>query len=243
MDPSDFVRRAAAWLAEGLRSGGAAVAIATRDDARAIRDGLAEHGVEQGERLVVADAEATLASVLAGSAPLETRFLSACEELLDRAAGPDGSRPVRVFGSMAGLLASRGEGARADTFERLANRLLERRRFSLLCGYRVPDPFARAVQVALLPQVAGTHRRVLGVGDEERMRRAVDAALVESLGDRDALRVVERSLAHGRGEHVPAPQLALMWVSAHMPRAAERVLTAAREHYLAPSGTLRVPDG
>jgi hypothetical protein len=72
---------------------------------------------------------------------------------------------------------------------------------------------------------------MLAAADAERMEQAVERALVETLGPADAQKVyahVERRL---REEHVPKPQLALMWVSAHMPRAAERVLATAREQY------------
>jgi hypothetical protein len=65
------------------------------------------------------------------------------------------------------------------------------------------------------------------------MERAVDAALAETLGVADAQKVYAQAARQVRDQEVPAWQIALMWVSAHMPRAAERILAAARTHYLA----------
>jgi hypothetical protein len=129
------------------------------------------------------------------------------------------------------ILYRRGEAVAADILEQLWNKLGARREFALLCGYGVTDFFERDVQAELLPQVLRTHGRVHAVGDPEGMRTAVDAALAESLGVPEAGRIYERVLARHRNRRMPAPQLALMWVSMHMPRAAERVLAAAREHY------------
>jgi hypothetical protein len=63
------------------------------------------------------------------------------------------------------------------------------------------------------------------------MEQAVNTALTETLGSTDAEKVYSLVAAQVREENVPPAQLALMWVSAHMPRTAEHVLAAARAHY------------
>ena len=118
----------------------------------------------------------------------------------------------------------------AAALEELWNRMARRRSFSLLCGYRV-DVFDREAQVWVLPQICRSHSHVLTARDPERLERAVDAALEETLGQQ-AGQVYAMLGEQGRRKQVPAAQLALMWVSSQMPRSAERILESARAHYL-----------
>jgi hypothetical protein len=236
-DDEELVGTVAAWLGDGLGSGEAAVALATAAHLGELRRLLAARGLDlstldAGERLVLCDGDTVLPEILENGVPSAPRFERAVGELLDRATAGAG-RPVRVFGELVDILYRRGDAVAADVLEGLWNGLAKQRAFALVCGYCVDDFFDRDVQVGLLPQVSRTHGRLHGVGDPVRMRRAVDSALVESLGVGEAARVYERALARHRDARVPAPQLALMWVSMHMPRAAERVLAAAREHYAA----------
>jgi hypothetical protein len=76
---------------------------------------------------------------------------------------------------------------------------------------------------------------VLPADDPERLHRAVDAALEETLGSTDAGRVYAMIADEMRQTSVPASQLALMWVSAEMPAVAQRVLSSAETKYLQPA--------
>jgi hypothetical protein len=237
----ELVERVAAWLGEGLEAGGSAVALVTGEHLRALRPSLAARGcdlsaLEAADRLILGEAEAVLPELLESGMPTRARFEQTVAGLLARAAEASGGAPVRVFGELVDILYRRGDAVAADVLEQLWNGLHARREFALLCAYGVTDFFDRDVQAELLPQVLRTHSRVHAVGNPGRMRSAVDAALVESLGVSEAARVYERVLARHRITRMPAPQLALMWVSMHMPRAAERVLAAAREHYVAAPG-------
>jgi hypothetical protein len=232
----ELVEEVAAWLGAGLDQGGAAVGLVSAEHLRGLRALLADRALdvralESDGRLTLRDADAILPDVLEHGVPSRARFERTVTRLLDRASV--GGRPVRIFGELVDILYRRGDAVAADRLEKLWNGLAAHRRFALLCGYGCADVFARDVQAELLPQVLRTHARVHAVGDPERMRTAVDSALVESLGVAEAAMIYERVFARHRGR-MPAPQLALMWVSRHMPRAAERVLAAAREHY-APS--------
>jgi hypothetical protein len=64
------------------------------------------------------------------------------------------------------------------------------------------------------------------------MEYAVNAALVETLGPTDAQKVFNQAAKQTANQQAPSAQVALMWVSAHMPRAADSILRAARTHYL-----------
>lgn len=129
---------------------------------------------------------------------------------------------------MVDLLAERGEREAADVLEGYWNELAAALDFLLLCGYKL-DLFDADVQASLLPQIHRTHGQVLSGGDEERFAGAVERALLEVLGETDARKVYAQVSA---GEpKAPVSQLALMWMSAHMPRAAAKVLTSARSYY------------
>jgi hypothetical protein len=225
----------AAFLAEGLAAGEPAVVVATPAHWQRFAQALHTLGwstaeLERDGRLVVADAATTLAAVLDAGKPSAQHFERVIGSVLDRAAGGDRTQSVRVFGEMVDLLSERGDAAGASALEDLWNELRTHRPFSLLCAYAV-DLFDREAQVGLLPDVCRTHSHVAPASDADRLQQAVDHALTQTLGAYDAEKVYAVVAAQAREQRVPASQLALMWVSAHMPKTAERILEAARTHY------------
>ena len=225
------------FLSEGLAAGEPAIAIATEEHLSLFADRLRDRGwnlmelQEQG-MLHFADAEATLSSLLEDGVPSPERFEEIIGDLVERASDGAGGAPVRAYGEMVDVLWQRRDPEGAVALEELWNGLGTRLDFSLLCGYRI-DIFDRTAQVTFLPQVCRTHSRVLPGSDAGRIERAVDAALAETLGHPDAEKLYTLVAGQVREEKVPPAQLALMWVSAHMPRTAEQVLAAARAHYSA----------
>jgi hypothetical protein len=137
---------------------------------------------------------------------------------------------------MVDLLCEQGDQAGADALEELWNAIAGQRDFSLLCGYRV-DLFDHDAQLRLLPQVYRAHTRVLPAVDPKRLEDAVDHALVAVLGASDAKKVHAQILRHARDEYLSTAHLALLWISAHMPRTAKRVLAEAQSRYLADATT------
>jgi hypothetical protein len=229
------------FLAAGFEAGDPAIVVATAAHWPVIGERLGRAGwstaeLEADGRLLFADADELLAAILEEGRPSLRRFSEGVGDLLDRATAAWPNRRVRVFGEMVDILCRNGETEAADLLEELWNRLGLRRNFSLLCGYKV-DVFDRGAQLGLLPQVCRSHSHVLPAVDAERMERAVDAALIEALGVADAHKVYAQVALQVREQRVPVPDLALMWVSAHMPRSAERVLAAARTHYLGDATT------
>jgi hypothetical protein len=226
-----------AFLAEGLAAGEPAITIATGEHLTLFADSLRERGldpIELQERgmLQPVDAEETLASLLDDSVPSPVKFDEIIGSLVERTSAAAGGASVRAYGEMVDLLWHRGDPEGAVALEGLWNDLGTRLRFSLLCGYRI-DIFDRTAQVTFLPQVCRTHSRVLAGDNSERVEHAVNTALTETLGRADAEKIYTLVAAQVREEKVPPAQLALMWVSAHMPRTAEHVLAAARAHYSA----------
>ena len=175
-----------------------------------------------------------------GDRPSAEQFERVVGGLMDRVGARFPSRRIRAFGEMVDLLCERGNPKGAAELEELWNRLARRRSFSLLCGYRV-DVFDQDAQVSLLPAICRSHSHVLPARDPERLERAVDAALEETLGQQ-AGQVYAMVGEQLRRKQVPPAQLALMWVSSQMPRSAERILESAREHYLPSRPPSRPPE-
>jgi hypothetical protein len=226
-----------AYLLAGLGRGEPAVVVARPEHwaafaARLSAGGGDDERLQQTGLLQLADADDTLAAVIRDDALAPDAFTEVIGALLDRAEASAPGAQVRVFGEMVDVLCARGDMAGAVALEELWNALGRDRSFSLLCGYRL-NVFERTSQVGALPHVCRLHSHVQPAADPERMTRAVDRALAEVLGPADAGKVYLLLGDQLRRKRVPLGQLALMWVSEHMPTSSERVLVAARAHYLA----------
>ncbi len=235
-DRVDLAQAVAVFLASGLAAGESAVSVATPLHWAAIRERMQQRDLdvdqlEAAERLVVVDAEETLAAITENGTPAVRPFTRVVGGLLDRALQTSSVRRVRAFGEMVDVLCWRGDRVSADLLEDLWNQLGRRREFSLLCGYKL-DLFDRDVQVNLLPQIYRAHTDLLPLAAAEALDQAVKQALIEILGDEDARKVEEQVARHPTDERLSRGQQTLMWVSAHMPRTAERILERTRDHYL-----------
>lgn len=237
-DPSELASATAVFLAEGFEREEPAVVVATEAHWPLFSLALEERGWDTAElehrgELYVVDADVTLAAILdEGGSPSPQRFDLVIGELLDRAAGPSG-RFVRAFGEMVDLLCKRGNPEAAADLEDIWNAAATQRRFSLLCGYGL-DIFDRDAQARVMPAVCSAHSQVAPAPDLDLLNSAVDRALVTTLGAYDAEKVYALAAGPRPAQGVPMSQLALMWLTAHMPRTADRVLEAARQNYLAP---------
>jgi len=172
--------------------------------------------------------------LLEGDGPSAERFHTVIGGLLAAAQRGGHRKPVRVFGEMVDLLARRGRDEAALAVEELWDGLVRRRGISLLCAYRL-DLFDAETERRVLPGVYRAHDRVEPAPDPARLEHAVAHALDEALGPEEAERVRRLAVDAPRDAHVPVAQLALLWVSARMPAAAERILAAARAAYERPA--------
>jgi MEDS: MEthanogen/methylotroph, DcmR Sensory domain len=239
-DDAELFATVFSFLAEGIEGREPAVVVATPEHRHGLVAGLADRGwdaerLEAEGRLLLADADETLAAILHDGVPSPDAFDRTVGGLLDLAEASAPGLRVRVFGEMVDVLNRRGDPRGAAVLEQLWNRLLARRPVSLLCGYRV-DLFDADVQASLLADVCRAHTRVEVGDDPRRFQDAVDAALSETLGRADAQKVWALVADEIRDGRVPAAQLALMWVSTYMPRSASRVLERARERYVPATG-------
>lgn len=237
-ETSELAAAASHYLAAGLGLAQPAVVVATAAHRHAIAAALDRLGwdvdaLSARGMLLLADAEETLATILdEDGKPSYRRFTGVIGTLLDRADEAAPGASVRVVGEMVDVLTRAGKHAEADALEGLWNRLGAHRRFSLLCAYRV-EPFDRDTQLVLMPSICRSHSRMLPLADGDRVERALDAALVAELGETAALKVWAHARKHTHSDAIPVAQAALLWLSSHMPRAADRVLAGAQSRFAA----------
>ena len=151
----------AGFLAAGFAAGEPALVIATPEHWEVFAAHLAgcgwdaERALDDG-LLQVADAAATLAGFMSGTAPDAGRFAQVVGTLVAETESRFPETTIRAFGEMVDLLARRGQYAAAAAVEELWNDLSRRHRFSLLCGYH------RGVEEdGALGEVCRIHSRVL----------------------------------------------------------------------------------
>lgn len=236
-DVRELAQSVATYFGAGFTSGVPALLVATATHEPVYREALAARGwdpdeLAAGGLLVTNDADAMLAAVMRDGFPASAAFDDAIggaiDGLLERFPG---TQP-RVFGEMVDVLVRRGSDEAAISLEELWNSLGWSRSFSLLCGYEL-DVFDGGTQRSRLPEICRTHSHVRAAADPGRLALAVDGALEEVLGPEETGKVYVVAAEQLGDERVPRAQLALMWISEHMPAHAERILAAARERYFA----------
>jgi hypothetical protein len=161
---AELVARIGAYVAGGLRAGGAAVVVASARHRAALEGALSAHGVDlAGGRaaglLYVADAEEVLGRFLVEGHPDARRFLDVAGQLINEAAA--GGRPVYVYGEMVAVLWEAGLLNAAIALEALWNELRSELAFSLFCAYPA-GLVAGDRNRAALAEVCGMHSAVIG---------------------------------------------------------------------------------
>ena len=165
-DDQVLVRDVGRYLAAGIDTGGAAVAIATPEHLAAFEAHLGT-GRTQGQRWMTATAQEMLPRVLAGGWPDASRFRGEVVPMLD-AAQQAGNGRVVVFGELVALLALQGRLDAALEVERLWGDILAQRPFELWCGYLV-DAFTQLQGHEAYVQTCRLHTRVRSPRDSGHM--------------------------------------------------------------------------
>jgi anti-sigma regulatory factor (Ser/Thr protein kinase) len=194
-----LVRAVAAFLAEGVRGGETAVAIATDEHRDAIERELTALGLDaQGAALRWLDAAETLTRLMPAAEVEARAFDEVVGSAIDRAAIT--GRRLRVFGEMVSLLWEAGNVEAAIALEGRWNELVARERCVLLCAYR--SDRASGQRRAALEPVCSLHSRVLCVPAdgaagvrEETDAHAARSATAEFSAERAAAGAARRFVA------------------------------------------------
>lgn len=141
-DDSSYLDALYRSVEAALKSGGAALVIATEAHRVGIASRLKESGLDaaraiEGGRLVFLDAAETLSRYMSGCMPDPVSFANVIGVQIERArrTTENGSGQVSAFGEMVAVLWADGKLDAAVALERLWNQLAETHAFTLHCAY------------------------------------------------------------------------------------------------------------
>jgi len=247
----ELADRVAPFIGDGLRSGAAAIVIASPVHRDLIIHRLrARHvDVEAAQAsgdLTILDAAATLGKLMVGASPDRDLFRRVVGGLIE-SSGTRGNRRLKVhaYGEMVDLLWQAENRAAAIALEELWSELSRERHFDLLCGYAIAG-FERAPGSAALHEVCNAHahvsvgapspaggstdlaRQTRALAAEIARRKQVEAALRgKLLAEKDAA-ARSRQLADDLSETIRVNEL-FVGVLAHDLRAPLGAITTAAQ--------------
>jgi hypothetical protein len=225
------------YLAEGLVRGEVALVIATEGHragvpAAVAKAGFAPEAALCDGQLVLLDAHETLDRLMVDGQPNPQRFTEVVGSLMRDLGARTGSRGIRAYGEMVGVLWSAERYAAAIRLEELWNALLAEGGFKLFCAYPI-DVFGEGFRPDDVDALLANHTHLLPAGDAA-LQRAVDRAMDEVLGPRaDGVR--ELSDRHGRPAWpaLPNAEAMILWLRAYLPAYADEIIGRARRYYRA----------
>jgi diguanylate cyclase (GGDEF)-like protein len=157
-----LVKTAFEFVESAQRAGNAVIVCATREHLGALQAMLAMHGhampPQDRDDIVFLETRETLARLLVDGQPQPQRFDELAGDLVRRMSH-NGSRPLSVFGDLAGELCAGGHSGAALCLEQLWERLAQRCPLDLLCAYPM-SAFAARAQNDAFERVCGAHTHV-----------------------------------------------------------------------------------
>ncbi|KAB2900680.1 MAG: GAF domain-containing protein, partial [Kofleriaceae bacterium] len=203
------------FVSDGLAAREAVLVIATaahRAQVKALldqRDAAIDEALIAG-RLLLLDADETLARFMDGSSPSWERFYATVNGILDAATGGAPGVTVRAYGEMVDVLWRAGHAEAALQVEEMWNAVQRDRAFTLLCAY-VVDSFQRDAaglrRVSELHTHAHTHgdggsasaRAILADARRNHRLQQVTAAIAAAVTRDEVLETVVDKLARTLG--------------------------------------------
>jgi hypothetical protein len=157
-----FLDNLETFVTYGLRTGDAAIVIATAMHLHGLEERLRADGVDVERarsegRYIPRLAEDLLAACMEGDWPDDARFAAAIDELAAKARGAPGRR-VRAFAEMAAILWARGNHAATIHLELLWSKACSARKLALFCAYP-RDAFSRNATESII-EICQIHSRV-----------------------------------------------------------------------------------
>jgi hypothetical protein len=162
-DDSDcFLDALEGFVAGALRTGDAAVVIATPAHQDSLRGRLTAEGFDldaarRRNQYIALDAAETLGLFMRDGWPDEALFRECVQGILDRARG--NGRRVRAFGEMVALLWAEGHSGATVRLEHLWHSLCQQEAFALFCAYPRAG-FTKDATASML-EICAAHSRVI----------------------------------------------------------------------------------
>ena len=225
-DDEFFIDALAHFVRSGLvRGEGVVLFVTQRHWEACVRrlgaQGAAPHDAEMLGQLVVVDARAALARLMAGGMPDWKIFQDLVGTVINltRRKYPR----VRALDGIVDLLWQRGERAAALRLEELWNHVIKVQSLVLCCAYRMDPLDGEALQ-----HVCRLHSHLIPASDYARLEARVGRASDAVLGTRVARLMRDLAAARRPPTEMPDAQSMLLWMSEHMPITADKVLSRLR---------------
>ena len=220
------------FVATGLAQGEGIVVIATPEhwDACVLRLEARDVPLRDAAlrcQLVVLDAGKTLPSFMVEGMPDWKRFQDAVGTVINRARRQYAK--VRAFDEMVDMLWQREERLAAIRLEQLWNHLVKVQDLALCCAYRMDNLDDAAY--GPLERVCQMHSHLIPARDYDRLEQTVETASDDVLGAPLSRMLQSLAFARQPPTHMPSAQATLLWLKAHMPLTASKILARVRVHH------------
>jgi DcmR-like sensory protein len=233
-DARALTENVAEYVCESVRRGAGAIVIATAPHAVAFAGAIEARGIDvehavRASRLVVLDAEQTLARFMVDGQPDWERFEAAVAPQLRRVGESCGGRGLRAYGEMVGVLWDEGKFAAAIQLEAFWNRLLADGGFELFCAYPI-DVCGDGFHDADVDAMLCSHTHVVA-GDDGALARALHRAMDEVLGwGADGVRRLVDAHHRPAWAALPDAEAAILWLRKNLPDYAGEILARAQRY-------------
>jgi len=234
-DDEGLAKAVVEYVGEGIRRAEIVLVVATPPHAQAFAAGLGRMGIDARERtasgqLVVLDAQATLARFMSGESPNPVRFEEVITKVMDAASERRPGAPIRAYGEMVDLLWQEGRLEAALRLEGCWQELMEKRPFSLLCGYKVSVLDSPGCEEAL-EKICACHTSLIPAFDAQRLEAAVDRAIEAVLGEARARLLRPLIAADVTAAGLGRAEKAVLWVRRNLADDSGAILDRARRCY------------
>jgi PAS domain S-box-containing protein len=230
-DKKAFIRNVGRYLREGLAEGETVLVIASAPHraelARELRNlGADPDAAIRDNQLVSLDSSRTLERFMVDGEPDWERFKDAIEARILNIQSPGGgTRSVRAYHDLAGVLWKAGLFAAAIRLEEFWNRLIAARGFKIFCGYPI-DVFGAEFHSPDAEQLLHAHAHVVPAGVDGDLVEALDRSMSEILGPEGCAEVHARTPVN----HLPSGEGLILSLRSRSGRADE-ILARARGYY------------
>jgi len=235
----DFLNRAVCRFARaGFANGEGVILVSTLPHWNGFGERLEAEGVDveaaqDRGQLMVVDADECLTRFMRGAMPDPPVFKGVFSDVVAQARATGGYQNMRVWGEMVDVLWEQGDVAASMNLEDLFDQLARRVDISIFCSFLM-DNFKGDVHEHMLPRLGTNHSHLIPVEDYDRLERAVDDALLETVGPDEARVLESRLLSHYRPPfNMPPAQALLLALRQFLPTVADPVLQRSRDLYFA----------
>ena len=233
----EFLNRAVCRYARaGLANGEGVILVSTLPHwngfgARLEAEGVDVEAAQERGQLTVVDADELLPRFMRDAMPDPPVFRRAFGDVLGQARDRGSYPEVRVWGEMVNVLWERGDIAASMNLEDLFDQLAKNHEIAIFCSFLM-DNFNGEVHAHMLPRLGTNHSHLIPVEDYARLERAVDDALLETVGPDEARVLESRLLSRYRPPfNMPPAQALLLALRQFLPTVADPVLRRSRELY------------